>query len=86
MNVRGALPKLAAGAVAGGGSLLVSAQVLPSFAPCRILYRAHVPVLDTVACHAYTWFNSAGLVLLGVGAIAGIIVTWKHVGGRSSDT
>lgn len=86
MNARGALSSLAAGGLAGGGALLFGAQWLPSFDPCRILYRAHVPVLDGTACHAYTWFNVAGFVLLSLGFVAGIIVTLQHVRRRSSGT
>jgi len=82
MGTSRALSGLAAGAMAGGGAFVMAAQVFPSFAPCRILYQAHVPVLDSTACLAYAWFNTGGFAFLGVGFIALIIVTLRHAARR----
>jgi hypothetical protein len=71
--------------MAGGAGLLLSAQVLPSFAPCRIFYRTNVTALGGGACDAYAWLSMAGLVLVVVGVAAGIIFARQHIGPGSSD-
>ena len=49
--------------------MIVLTQTLGAFYWCRVLYRAHVPVLDSPECVTYQWLSLAGMVLVLGGII-----------------
>ena len=53
-------------------------QTLDVFSPCRVLYRTHVPVLDSPACVTYQWINLGAMMLL----LAGIVLFGGSIIGR----
>lgn len=68
------LPKgflnLAFAAFATSAASFAAVWLLPVFGPCRIDYRTHNPIQDTVACRVFTALNVvwAASFLIGCGA------------------
>jgi hypothetical protein len=62
------------------------ALTLPAFRPCRVFYRVHNPVQDTLACHVFTLLSTFGLIagFLGIamGAVTLVAALAKMAAGR----
>ncbi len=56
-----------------GGMCLLLASWLPTFEPCRTLYRVHNAVQDTFQCQAFSVLWLIGIALLSMGSIAAVI-------------
>lgn len=61
--------RIAAASFLFGAVCLSLAQFLPVFAPCRVLYRVHDPVQDSVTCRIFSALGLVGLALLLIGVI-----------------
>jgi len=76
------LVALACGALTLSGFALAS--YLDAFAPCRVLYRIHQAVQDSLACHMYSAIGTASLLFLVATVVsavaAAILVLRRRIG------
>jgi hypothetical protein len=74
------LVAIACGALALGG--LAAGSRVDAFAPCRVAYRIHQAVQDSLACHMYSAIGTASLLLLVAAAVsaltAGVLVVLRR--------
>ena len=70
----------------GTGAISLGAVcLLPVFEPCRILYRTHNPVQDTVACKVFTALNVVWPASFLIGCVAAITATYLAARNRIAE-
>jgi len=72
--------------VTAGVCCLFVVRWAPQFDSCRVLYRTHNVVADTLLCRVFSSLNVAMMVLLIVAVIAALTWSFLQLRGRCNGT